>query len=79
VVRGSARQAAIASSVNHSQAATLAQGSIIFRPVRYPILLLRNVVTAIGIGLEWHGGHLRGVVDEVAPSHLGLLSQICRP
>src|SRR5207253_5804650 len=47
----------------HRQAATLAQGSIIFRPVRYPILLLRNVVTAIGIGLEWHGGHLRGVVD----------------
>src|SRR3984893_6882285 len=44
----------------HRQAATLAQGSIIFRPVRYPILLLRNVVTAIGIGLEWHGGHLRG-------------------
>ena len=43
----------------HRQAATLAQGSIIFRPVRYPILLLRNVVTAIGIGLEWHGGHLR--------------------
>src|SRR5207237_7002183 len=43
------------------QAATLAQGSIIFRPVRYPILLLRNVVTAIGIGLEWHGGHLRGL------------------
>src|SRR5207248_5213247 len=63
----------------HRQAATLAQGRIIFRPVRYPILLFRNVVTAIGIGLEWHGGHLRGVVDRVAPSHLGLLSQICRP
>src|SRR5271156_1706410 len=47
----------------HRQAATLAQGSIIFRPVRYPILLLRNVVTAIGVDLEWHGGHLRGVVD----------------
>ena len=47
----------------HRQAATLAQGSIIFRPVRYPILLLGNVVTAIGVGLEWHGGHLRGVVD----------------
>jgi hypothetical protein len=47
----------------HRQAATLAQGSIIFRPVRYPILLLRNVVTAIGVGLEWHGGHLRGVAD----------------
>ena len=44
----------------HRQAATLAQGSIIFRPVRHPILLLRNVVTAIGIGLEWHDGHLRG-------------------
>src|SRR5207237_4770801 len=63
----------------HRQAATLAQGSIIFRPVRYPILLLRNAVTAIGIGLEWHGGHLRGCGWGVAPSHLGLLSQICRP
>src|SRR5438270_8798844 len=51
----------------HRQTATLAQGSIIFRPVRYPILLLRNVVTAIGIGLEWHGGHLRGVVDGGSP------------
>jgi hypothetical protein len=52
------------SRISTRQAATLAQGSIIFRPVRYPILLLRNVVTAIGIGLEWRGGHLRGVVDE---------------
>src|SRR5271154_1702571 len=63
----------------HRQAATLAQGSIIFRPVRYPILLLRNVVTAIGVGLEWHGGRLRGLWMGVAPSHLGLLSRICRP
>ena len=63
----------------HCQAATLAQGRIIFRPVRYPILLLRNVVTAIGIGLEWHGGHISGGLwMGVAPSHLGLLSQICR-
>jgi hypothetical protein len=53
VVRGSARQAAIASSLNHT--VTLAQGSIVFRPVRYPILLLGDVVTVIGIGLEWHG------------------------
>jgi hypothetical protein len=29
------------------------------------------------IGLEWHGGHLRGLWMGVAPSHLGLLSQIC--
>ena len=64
----------------HRQAATLAQRSIIFRPVRYPILLFRNVVTAIGIGLEWHGGHISGGLwMVVTPSHLGLLSQICRP
>ena len=55
----------------HRQAATLAQGSIIFQPVRYPILLLRNVVTAIGIGLEWHDGHLRGVVDGGSTLPLG--------
>ena len=41
----------------HRQTATPPQGSIIFRPVGYPILLLGDVVTAIGIGLEWHGGH----------------------
>src|SRR5216110_2822833 len=63
----------------HRQAATLAQGSIIFRPVRYPILLLRNVVTAIGIGLEWHGGHLRGVVDGGSTLPTGTARQICRP
>src|SRR5438309_1052087 len=50
------------------QTATLAQASIIFRPVRYPILLLGDVVTAIGIDLEWHGGHPRRTVDGVAPS-----------
>src|SRR3954451_15663041 len=53
------------------QTATLAQASIIFRPVRYPILLLGDVVTAIGVGLEWHGGHLRGLWMGAAPSHLG--------
>src|SRR5439155_9200379 len=39
----------------HRQAATLAQASIIFRPVRYPILLPGDVMTAIGIDLERHG------------------------
>src|SRR5271168_145398 len=58
----------LARHATRTQAATLAQGSIIFRPVRYPILLLRNVVTAIGIGLEWHGGYLRGLWMGVAPS-----------
>src|SRR5208282_5324245 len=32
---------------------------------------------AIGVGLERHGGHLSGLWMGVAPSHLGLLSQIC--
>jgi len=36
------------------QTATLAQASIIFRPVRYPILLPGDVMTAIGIDLERH-------------------------
>src|ERR1700694_2573426 len=60
------------------QAATLSQGSIIFRPVGYPILLLGDVMTAIGIGFEWHSGHPRGLWMGVAPSHLGLLSSLCR-
>ena len=56
MVRGSARQAAIAFFAEpHRQATTLAQGSIIFRPVRYPILLPGDVMTAIGIDLERHG------------------------
>src|SRR6202007_3286529 len=48
------------------QAATLPQGSIIFRPVGYPILLLGDVMTAIGIGFEWHSGHPRGLWMGVA-------------
>src|SRR4051812_13579584 len=38
------------------QAPALAQGSIVRGPVRHPAPLFRNVVTAIGIGLERHGG-----------------------
>src|SRR5208282_4675361 len=30
-------------------------------------------MTAIGIGLEWHSGHPKGLWMGVAPSHLGLL------
>jgi hypothetical protein len=60
------------------QAATLPQGSIIFTPVGYPILLLGDVMTAIGIGFEWHSGHSRGLRMGVAPSHLELLSPLCR-
>ena len=60
------------------QAATLPQGSIIFRPVGYPILLLGDVMTAIGIGFEWHSGHPRGLRMGAAPSHLELLSPLCR-
>src|SRR5215472_7960438 len=62
----------------HCQAAALAQGSIIFRPVSYPILLLGDVMTAIGIGLEWHSEHPRRLSTGVA-SHLGLLGSLCRP
>src|SRR5271155_955234 len=35
-------------------------------------------MTAIGIGLEWRSGHPRGLWMGVAPSHLGLLSPLCR-
>src|ERR1700747_181875 len=37
------------------QTATLAQPSIIFRPVRYPIPLPGDVMTTIGIDLDRHG------------------------
>src|SRR2546430_17028786 len=52
------------------QTATLAQASIIFRPVRYPILLPGDVMTAIGIDLERHGGHPKRTMDagSVLPS-----------
>src|SRR5205085_7368838 len=63
----------------HRQAATLAQGSIIFRPVGHPILLLGDVMTAIGIGLEWHSEYPRRLWTGVAASHLGLFGSICRP
>jgi hypothetical protein len=45
------------------QAPALAQGRIVFGPVRDPAPLFRDAVTAISIGLERHGGiqgHRRG-------------------
>ena len=42
----------------HHQAAALAQRLIVFSPIRHLMPLLRDVVTTIGIGLEWHGGIL---------------------
>jgi len=62
----------------HRQAATLSQGSIIFRPVGHPILLLGDVMTAIGIDLEWHSEHPRRLSTWLAASHLGLFGSICR-
>jgi len=59
----------------HRQAAALAQRSIIFGPVRYPMLLFRDVVTAIGIGLEGHGPESQRITDREAPSYVGF----CRP
>src|SRR5207245_11432418 len=38
----------------HRQTATLAQASIIFRPVSYPLLLPGDVLTAIGIDVDGH-------------------------
>jgi hypothetical protein len=59
VVRGAARQAAMASSLNHGQTAALAQGSIVCRPIREFVLLLRDVMAAILVQLERHAGYPR--------------------
>jgi len=40
--------------------------------------LLRDVVTAVGIDLEGHGGH-SGSMDEGRAIHVGLHVRICRP
>ena len=60
------------------QTATLAQASIIFRPVRYPIPLPRDVMTAIGIDLERHGRTSQEDYGWGSVLHLGLLGRICR-
>ena len=42
----------------HPQAATLPQRRVAGRRVRCPVLLLRDVAAAVGVGLERHGGFL---------------------
>src|SRR5260370_23376041 len=39
----------------HGQAAALAQGRVIGRPIRHSVPLLRDVMTAILVRFEWHG------------------------
>src|SRR3954471_17034700 len=39
------------------EATSLAQGRIVFRPVRHPVPLLRDVMTASSVGFEWHDRH----------------------
>src|SRR6476469_1114706 len=39
----------------HGQAAALAQGAVIGGPIRHSVALLRDVMTAILVRLEWHG------------------------
>src|SRR5712672_1004445 len=40
----------------HGQAPALAQGNVIGSPIRHSVPLLRDVMTAILIRFEWHGG-----------------------
>src|SRR3954452_23826596 len=40
----------------HRQAPTLAQGGVVFGPIRHPAPLFRDAVTAISIGFERHRG-----------------------
>jgi hypothetical protein len=39
------------------QATPLAQDSIVFRPIRHPVPLSRNVVPVSGVSFERHGAH----------------------
>jgi hypothetical protein len=40
------------------ETAPLTQSRVLLRPVRDPVPLPRNAVTAGGIGFEWHGRNL---------------------
>ena len=37
------------------ETASLTQAGVVLGPIRHPMPLLRNAVTASGIGFEWHG------------------------
>ena len=53
------------------EAPSLAQGRIVLRPVRDPVPLLGDVVTASSVGLEWHGRHPRSGGQLSYPSRSG--------
>src|ERR1700730_14102881 len=38
------------------QAPALAQGNVISSPIRHSVPLLRDMMTAVLVGFEWHGG-----------------------
>src|ERR1700738_1549478 len=38
------------------QAPALAQGNVISSPIRHSVPLLRDMMTAVLVGVEWHGG-----------------------
>src|SRR6266849_7909545 len=40
----------------HGQAPALAQRDVIGSPIRHSVPLLRDVMTAVLVGFEWHGG-----------------------
>jgi hypothetical protein len=53
------------------EAPSLAQGRIAFRPVRHPVPLLRDVVTASSVAFEWHGGDPKSGANSPMPSRSG--------
>jgi len=53
------------------EASALAQGRIVLRPVRHPMPLLRDVVTASSVGFEGHDRHPRSGVRSPMPSRSG--------
>ena len=55
--RATILNALIASSVNHPQAATLAQAGVVGWPVRHPAPRPRNMTTAVLVQLEWKRKH----------------------
>ena len=69
----------------HRQAPALAQGRVVFGPVRDPTPLFRDAVTAISIGLERHRGsrvigggvHLRQTSPDQPPDPCNKLSCGC--
>jgi hypothetical protein len=61
------------------EASTLAQGVVVRRPIRHPVPLLRNAVTASGISFEWHGRNLWSEAEwaSTLPSHSYQLAHPC--